>query len=267
MRQYLHVLVSGMLLSGCAGGGAFVSAGTLDYKKLFDGLKCEIVSARDSGADIKKVSGWVATISVVLKGNFARDAALAADLDRYGIGAPNFVTAKASTNRKIEDIGTVKLGTGAISIPEMQCLGDREYNMSNLGLNSWYKKVSERMNGDDAEELLVSLEFKRTVSFVFTNGEVRLDLFEPVKLGPSLKWNNSDVAEITITMQSAPSKEFQTVNLSPETLKAFERIFKQEPVGRGGGGGSSEEQKILDRINREQTDNNLEILQKLEQLQ
>ena len=283
MKSILRVFASGLLLSGCANGGAFVSTGTVDYGKLIRGIQCEIVDAYAQDTKLKRFeesavsTGWIATVSVIVKGNFMREGGVSGDLDKYGIGIPDKLTVKGKFSRKTDDLGTVTLGTDPALVRKMECneTDGREYNMSRLGLGARYRNIGKNVSKPTDANFLRGLEFKRTVTFVFVNGSVRLDLLKPVVVGPSLGINNDNIAEIKINLIPPPTKTINTVNLSDETLLALARLIRSggAAVGSGGGGPASsksrdrEDREVLERIKKEKAEDNLELLQKLEILE
>lgn len=270
MKNLARILASGLLLSGCAGGGALVSAGQVNYSKLFASLRCEIADVYEedvAGTGALGTAGgeWLAAADVVFTGTLARGAALDADLIAHDIGSGDTLTAGAGFERKSEDSGKLTLGFSLTKINEIECDKQKaaSYDLSSLGLGAWYRKVNTNLENKDGNKLLKQLLYKRIVTFAFIDGEVRLALFSPVRVGPALKLYNGDLAEVTITFQPPPPPgKPAVVALDDETLRRLAALITTGTLPPGSAKATTQQpDDVLDRIEKRETN---EILQRLE---
>ena len=264
MQRYLRVFASGILLCGCAHGGAFVSAGSIDYGKLIEALRCEIADARAVDRTGKFATDkWVVGADVQITGRFARELGLAAGIDDLVLHGVNKLSAGAKAGRAFEDAGKVTLGFSNTPIADIKCdpLASSNYDLSALGLGPWYQKVSSHIGTSKNNEFLEGLEYKRTVVFLFIDGKVSISLFSPGAVIPSLLVQNSETAEITVTFR--PPSGPDTVLIDPESLRQLAEIIR---TGRPPPKGHSKSDDVLKRIEKRENQELNDKLQKLNNL-
>ncbi|MBT1158934.1 hypothetical protein J1C56_25495 [Aminobacter anthyllidis] len=244
MRAYLRVFASGLLLSGCANGGAFVSTGSVNYGALVGGLRCEVedviaydrretTSAKffyDGNVAMKRQ----ANIVVKINGQFNRDAGFSLGLEKYGIGRADLVSASAGLSGRIDETGTVVMGDTVVP-DESKCDRGRTgaYDLSRLSLLAWYKSVSARVEDKAASSYLSEMTYYRNGSVVFGRNGLAFSFLTPGTISPGLGFTAAQSAEITIVFADMPSE--RTTKIDPKSLEALAEIIRSG--GRKGAGG------------------------------
>jgi hypothetical protein len=237
MEKYLRVFASGILLSGCANGGAFVSAGTIDYGKLSAALRCEVEDVFDYDRDdinsprvfyprdMSKAKPWRARVAVKINGQFDRGSTLSIDLANYSLGGPHLLTAGGAVSNSLSDAGAVILGN--IIQPGDQRTCDREYakgyDISKLGLLAWYKNFAARIKTPEGTKFVSQLSYVQTGKFVFGKNQLKFSLFSPVSVSPGFDFTNAQTAEITVVFDKPSGND--VVELGDDTLKKLAKII------------------------------------------
>ncbi len=246
MRAYLRVFASGLLLSGCANGGAFISAGSVDYGALVAGLRCEVEDVIRYDQDEERSAKFFyngnvakkrqANIVVKINGQFNRDAAVSLGLEKYGIGRADLISASAGLSSRVDETGTVVMGDTVVpGKPKCDRGRTGAYDLSRLGLLAWYKSVSARVEDKTASDYLSEMTYYRNGSVVFGRNGLSFSFLTPGTISPGLGFTAAQSAEITIVFANEPSE--RTTKIDPESLAALAEIIRSG--GRKGGGGKA----------------------------
>lgn len=205
MRKIAIAVALPFALASCA-SGRFISAGNVDYDKFYMALQCEVerVFAEDlSGQDGKQIyQNWKASVDVTFVGSYNRDGGISASAANYDIGGADTLGGNASISRSFNDKGTIEL-TSEVKAGDRECEEEDAfaYDVTSLGLSSWFAKISRSTSGEDTSKLVRRITFKRIVGFSFGPNKVTVSVLSPIKIAPSLGFSLGDEATINIVFE------------------------------------------------------------------